>query len=441
MVRSRESLEQEYRQLTPRSRAQWERGLPLMPGGVIKGFHWVWPYPLYAKRAEGCHIWDLDGRRYLDLFNQASTMILGHNPPEVVKAVREELENGFAFGAPNPKETELARELVERIPSVEKVRFTNSGTEASIHATRLARAATGKPKVAKFEGAYHGSHDALEVSTVPPLDRAGPTDSPTPVAAQKGTAGWAEDSVVVLPYNQPESVELILREHRHEVAAVFYDGMPGMMEVPGEFTGFVRDLTRELGILMVMDEVVSFRAGYGGYQGLSGVEPDLTILGKIVGGGFPVGIVGGKSEYMDLLDNSRGLTGITQGGTFSANNFTLAAGLATLRALTPEVYEHLGRLRLRLENGLEDVFQGAGLPSRIVGAGSIVNVYITDRPVTDYRARASADADVLDRINMGLALKGYAARGGMGFVLSSPMQTADIDGVLTALDEVLQDKD
>ena len=438
MVRSMEALEAEYRRVTPKSRAQWERGMPVMPGGIIKGAYWSSPYPLYVERAQDCYLWDLDGRKYVDFANHHSAMILGHSHPAVVEAVQKELQRGLGFGAPTALEAEMAEELVKRFPSVDKVRFTNSGTESSLHATRLARAATGKPKVAKFEGAYHGSHDALEVSVSPPIDRAGAFDSPRPVAEWEGMARGSEEDVVVLPYNQRESVELILREHQAEVAAVFYDGKPGMYDIPADFAHFIRDITRELGILMVMDEVVSFRAGYGGYQGVAGVTPDLTILGKIVGGGFPVGAIGGRADLMDVLDNTQGDPVLHQSGTFSGNHFTLAAGLATLRELTPEAYEHLGALRVRLHDGLVDVFGRADVPCQVIGEGSIVNIYLTDRPVNDYRSATSMpDLALFGRIALALLLRGYHARGGMGLVLSTPMGTEHIDGVLEALERVL----
>ena len=442
MVRTRESLEEEYRRLTPRSRAQWERGLPSMPGGVIKGAYWNPPYPIYVDRAQDCYVWDLDGRKYVDFENHHTASILGHSHPAVVEAMHEAVEQGFGLGGPTALEAEIAEELTSRFPSMDKVRFTNSGTESSIHVTRLVRAVSGKPKIAKFEGAYHGSHDAVEVSVSPPIDRAGEAESPEAVASWPGMSRTAEEDVVVLPYNQPESVELILREHKDEVAAVFYDGKPGMYDIPDEFSHFVRDLTTELGMIMVMDEVVSFRAGYGGYQALSGVEPDLTIMGKIVGGGMPVGAIGGKAELMDVFDTSQEGTRINQSGTYSGNHFTLAAGLATLKALTPEVYAHLDSLRERLHAGLEETYGRAGLPCNVLSAGSIVSVYLTDQPVRDYRsAKVLPDQELAGRIGLSLALKGYQAKGGMGHVLSSPMSEEHIDGLLGALVGVLAEED
>ena len=441
MVRSRASLEEDYRKATPKSLAQWERGKATMPGGLIKGAYWTAPHPIYVDRAEDCYVWDVDGRRYVDFDNHHTAMILGHSHPAVVEAVREEVERGFGLGGPTMLEAEIAEEITRRIPSVEKVRFTNSGTESTLHATRLVRQVTGKPKIAKFEGAYHGSHDAVEVSVGPPLDKAGPADAPVAVPAWEGMADGSADNVVVLPYSQPETVELILREHQDEIAAVFFDGKPGVLDVSADFARFVRDTTEELGILMIMDEVVSFRAGYGGYQGVCGIKPDLSIFGKIVGGGLPVGALGGRADLMDVLDNTQGPTSLNQSGTFSGNNFTLAAGLATLQALTPEVYAHLGKLRDRLESELLEVYGRAGVACQVVAEGSLVHTYLTDQPVRDHRSTLSADADLFDRINLAMVLKGYRARGGMGLVLSSPMQDEHIDGLLESLDEALAEVD
>jgi glutamate-1-semialdehyde 2,1-aminomutase len=437
MVRSTASLEAEFRRITPRSRAQWEKGMPVMPGGIMKEGYWSRPYPIYIDRADGCYLWDLDGRRYTDFANHHTAVILGHNHPSVMEAVEAEMRRGLALGAPTELEWEMADELTRRLPGAEKVRFVNSGTEASLHATRLARAATGRPKIAKFEGAYHGSHDALEVSVAPSVDTAGPDDSPQAVAEWKGMSDSSEEEVVILPYNQRESVELILREHRDELACVFYDGKPGLMDISPDFTRFVREITEELGILMVMDEVVSFRAGYGGYQGEVGVEPDVTILGKVIGGGFPVGAIAGKSEVMDVLDNTEVRRGPRQSGTFSANNFTLAAGLATLRELTPEAYDHLDVLRNRLHAGLESAFANEGLPCQVLSAGSVVSVAFSDEIVRDYRSLASSDDDLLDRLRLAVLIKGQYTQGGLGFSLSTPMQSDDIDALVGAVNEAL----
>ena len=436
MPRPKEVLEEEIRRVTPRSRAQWERGQATMPGGVIKGAYSMTPHPIYVERAEECYLWDIDGRRYVDFTNHHTAMVLGHSPPTVIEALNQAVASGLGFGFPSTLEAEMAEEIVRRFPSIEKVRFTNSGTESSLHATRMARAFTGRPKVAKFEGAYHGSHDALEVSVSPPMDRAGPDDSPNAVASWPGMAQSSEEDVVILPYGQLESVELILRERKDEIAAVFFDGKPGIYDIDPGLARLLRDLTRELGMVMVMDEVVSVRAGSGGYQSLAGVEPDLTLFAKIMGGGMPGGVIGGSSELMGLLDSSSG-TYLNQSGTFSGNHLTLAAGLATLRALTPEVYEHLDGLRERLVSGLREVFRKAGVQAQVRGVGSIVSFDLGERPVTDYRSLQATDRETFDLIRMEALLKGYFIAAGLGLCLCAPMDTEHIDGLVETIGEAL----
>ncbi len=413
-----------------------------MPAGVIKGEYWLPPYPFYVDRSEGCYLWDLDGRQIVDFACHHTAMILGHTPPLVLEAVQREVERGIALSAPTAIEAEIADELVKRVPSVEKVRFCNSGSEATQHAARLLRAYTGKPKIAKFEGAFQGSNDALEISYNPPLDSAGPTDAPAAVQTQAGMPPGAEDNVVVLPYSNEKAVERILTEHRDELAGVFYDAKPGMFDIPKDFHVFVRRLARELGMLFVMDEVISFAVGYGGYQRKYGLEADLTVFGKIVGGGFPVGAVGGRDDLMDAFDNSKPSNRTTMSGTFSGNNFTLAAGLATMRAMTLEVYEHIERLRARLHKGLVDLFTRANVPFQAVSEGSVLSFYLTDQPVIDYRSSLTADSLLTERIRLGLLFQGYNLRVGLvRTALSYPMTVDDIDGLLVAFETVLAGRD
>lgn len=442
MVRSRESLYEEYSERNPKSLAQWERAKATMPGGVIKGAYWRRPFPFYVDQAEDCLLTDIDGNVLVDFASHHSAMIVGHSHPDVAEAVRREIDRGFGLGNPTSLEVEIAEELVRRFSSIDKVRFTNSGTESSLHATRLIRAKTGKPKVAKFEGAYHGSHDALEHSVGPAIEEAGPPDSPNSVPANDGVAAGSEDMVVMLPYNDPESVELILREHQDEIAGVFYDGKPGMLDVPAEFTRFVRNITRDLGMYMVMDEVVSFRVGPAGYQGMAGVDPDVTIFGKVVGGGMPVGAIGGSSELMDLMDNSETPAVVSQSGTFSGNNVTLAAGLATLRALTDDVYSHLDSLGKRLQQEIGPIFDRAGIPNQVLASGSIVNIYLADRRVRDYRTFAAHDSALFERVSLAVHLKGFALGiPPMAMMLSSPMTDEHVDGLANAFEEALAEQD
>ena len=436
-MKSLETLEAQYRELTPKSRAQWEKAKAAMPAGIAKGLYWHPPYPVYMDRGEECYVWDLDERRYVDYDGHFTAMILGPNPPSVRKAVQEHAERGLSFSAPIVLEEQLAEELRRRVPSLEQVRFTNSGTEAGMQAARLVRAATGKPKIAKFEGAYHGSYDALQVSVGISPEDAGDPDAPASVPDYPGMSRDSAEDTIVLPWNRPESVELILREHQDELAAVFYDAKPGMFEVPDEFTHFVRGVTEDLGILIVMDEVISFRMGYGGFQGECGVTPDLTMFGKVIGGGMPVGAFGGRSDLMSLLDDSSPDRKLMQSGTFSAHPLTLAAGLANLEALTHEVYDHLDRLGARLYDGLMGVFERTGTTAQVVSRGSIVSTYFTDRPIRSHRDAAASDRDLSGRLGLALRIEGYLMMGQTRAVISAPMQDEHVDGLVLAIEEIL----
>ena len=271
-------------------------------------------------------------------------------------------------------------------------------------------------------------------------DKAGDSASPNSIGGQKGMSSSAEEDVIILPYNDIESVELILRENKDQIAGVFYDSKLGLLDIPHEFTRFVRDITKELEIPMVMDEVVSFRTGYSGAQGLAQIEPDITYFGKAFGGGFPVGAIGGKKEFMQVIDNSGDSTGLNQSGTFSGNNFTLAAGLANLKTLTPLAYKHLNNLGLKLSKGLSDEFNKADIPVQVLHEGSAVAMYITDKKIQDYRSSVIyPDHDLTNRIILGLYLKGYSLRGGIQFTVSMPMDESHIEGFLKALSEVLKE--
>ena len=440
MVKSLEALQEDFRRITPKSVQQWEAGKPVMPGGVMKGAYFQPPKPTYIDHARDCYVFDIDGNRYVDFSNHHTATILGHSHPAVVKALHEQVDRGVAFGSPTTLEKEVAEELVKRIPSVEKVRYTNSGTEASLNAVRVVRAVTGKPLIGKFEGAYHGSNDAGEFNIKPPTDESGPQEAPNTLATYDGMPEGGENNVVILPYNDVESVELILREHKDRLAAVLFDGRSTWYDISFDFTRFLRKITEELGILLVFDEVISFRSGYAGYQGVVGVEPDLTIFGKVVGGGLPVGAIGGKAAVMDILDTNEGPTGMYQSGTFAGNHFTLAAGLATLRALTPEVFAHLDELRVRLTDRLDRIMARSGMPYQLLSQGTTVRLYFSEKPIRNNRDAAEADDGMFARLILGLLVRGYYARDNMGFILSNPMTEKHVDGLAEAVGKVLHDE-
>ncbi|MBM3947481.1 MAG: aminotransferase class III-fold pyridoxal phosphate-dependent enzyme, partial [SAR202 cluster bacterium] len=296
-----------YEAATPRSRAVHQEAIRYIPGGETRTSTFWAPYPLTIARGDGCRVWDVDGTARLDFFSNFTTLVLGHNHPAVTTALQEQLANGTSFFGGTEHQAKLAQLLCDRVPSLEQVRFTNSGTEATLNAVRAAKAFTGRAKIAKCEGGYHGTHEALAVSTTPQLAQVGRADRPANVPADQGLPQSVVDNVVVLPFNDVAAARRLLMEHHGELAAVIVEpvlGNGGMIPATGEFLAMLRQVTSEHGILLVFDEVVTFQVARGGAQEHYGVTPDMTTLGKIIGGGMPVGAFGGRRDVMALYDQS-----------------------------------------------------------------------------------------------------------------------------------------
>ncbi|HET7420794.1 MAG TPA: aspartate aminotransferase family protein [Candidatus Dormibacteraeota bacterium] len=436
-----ENPELTYRRTTPASQALHERAAKVMPGGTTRTTTYLDPYPLYIERGEGCRIWDADGTERIDMLGNYTAMILGHAHPKVVEAISKQAARGTGFAAANPIEVELATLLCERVPSLDAVRFCNSGTEATMFALRLARAFTSRPKIARMEGGYHGTHDYAEVSTHPEVAVAGPPESPVPRPDSIGTPDWALEQVVVLPFNDPDAAERIIRTEGAHLAAVIVEpiiGAGGVIAATPEFLQRLRSVTRELGILLIFDEVISFRVGPGGAQQVYGVTPDLTTLGKIIGGGLPVAAFGGRADVMELLDPRRDPS-LAQGGTYNGNPLGMAAGLAAMTELTPDVYEELNRKGARVTEQLSEVFASHDVAVQVNGAGSMFALHFTDRPVVDYRTMAAADNNRRREMFFGLVNHGVLmAPRAMG-ALSTPMGEDDIQEFIDAVDLVVSE--
>jgi glutamate-1-semialdehyde 2,1-aminomutase len=430
----------EYLAKTARSRALHEEALVVMPGGNSRTTTFFDPYPFYIERGYGAHVVDADGIDRLDFNGNYTSLILGHAAPEVVKAAQEAAALGMSFPGPTDHEVRLAEMLTRRIPSLEQVRFTNSGTEATMNAVRAARAFTGRAKIAKFEGAFHGTHDNVLVSVAPDPKAAGGRRRPKPVPASEGLPPAVLKNVIVLPWNDGDACEETLEREAGSLAALLVDPLLGIGGIIPPAEGFLqrlRAVTDKHGIVLIFDEVISFRVAWGGAQERFGVRPDLTTLGKIIGGGLPVGAFGGRGDIMAAYDPRRGAARLSHGGTFNANPVTMAAGVATLNALTPETYGRLDALGERLRGGVSRLLDATRRRAQVSGVGSLFCLHWTPTPLTDYRSSRPKDADAPLRVFLALLNEGILlTQRGMG-ACSLAMADEDIDRFVNALARVL----
>ena len=360
----------------------------ILPGGVdspVRAFKSVGATPIFIQRGRGAYIEDVDGHTYIDYVMSWGPLIHGHAPKGLVKAIGAAAARGTSFGAPTELETRLAHRVTTLMPSMERVRFVSSGTEATMSAARVARAATQRDKIVKFEGCYHGHADAFLVQAGSGAMTLGYPNSPgVPVGAARDT--------LLARYNDLDSVEQVVAQNRGEIAAIFVEPIAGNMGVVPPRDGFLQGLraicSREE-ILLVFDEVISgFRAGAGGAQQALGVRPDLTCLGKIIGGGLPVGAYGGRAELMALVAPAGP---VYQAGTLSGNPLAMTAGLWCLQELSPALYRHLSKLGAKLAAGLADAARQAGVPLQVNAYGSLVTPFFTDQPVRDFQSALTAN--------------------------------------------------
>ncbi|OUM99420.1 MAG: glutamate-1-semialdehyde-2,1-aminomutase [Paenibacillaceae bacterium ZCTH02-B3] len=420
-----------------RSRAAFEKAKRFMPGGVnspVRAFKAVGLTPVVIERGEGSRIYDIDGQSYIDFVLSWGPLIVGHAHPEVVDAIRRTAENGTSFGAPTELETALAELVCERIPSVEMVRMVNSGTEATMSALRLARGYTGRSKILKFEGCYHGHADSLLIKAGSGVATLGLPDSP---GVPPATAG----NTITAPYNDLDAVRLAFERYGEDIAAVIVEPVAGNMGVVPPRPGFLeglRELTRRYGSLLVFDEVMTgFRVHYHSAQGLYGVEPDLTCLGKVIGGGLPVGAYGGRRDIMEMVAPSGP---VYQAGTLSGNPLAMAAGYTTLKLMTKEVYERLERLSQRLREGLERNARELGIPQTVNAVGSMINPFFTEGPVVDYATAKQSDLDRFRRVFAALLDRGVYIPASQfeAWFLSTAHTEEDIDRTVEAHREALR---
>lgn len=427
-------LAEEYRTDTDRSRDFHREARGHLPGGNTRTTLHFDPYPLYVDDGEGCRVTDVDGNEYVDFFNNATSLIHGHAPEAVVEAAATAARSGSAPGGPTRSEIDLAAHLTDRLPGADRVRFTNSGTEATMHAVRAARAYTGESTVAKFEGIYHGTHDVAQVSVSPPVHLAGPADDPTAVPDSAGVHPAVVDDTVVLPFNSPAATRAKLEHHADELAGVLIHPLMGTSVIPAdeELIAMLDEFTDAHDVPLIFDEVVSLRIAHGGAQSLYGVSPDLTALGKIVGGGFPAGAVCGREGIMSLFDpTSHGE--VAHSGTFNANPVTMRAGLAAMEGFDPDAVARVNGLTESLVERVRAVFRDHDIDARVTRSGSLFNLYFTDRPVTDYRSKVSSSSTKEQRLFHLLLNEGVRMAPGLMGAVSTPMTEAEVDGFVDAV--------
>jgi glutamate-1-semialdehyde 2,1-aminomutase len=427
-----------------KSKELYSRALQVMPGGNTRVSNFTLPFPLYAAHGKGCKIFDVEGVERIDFHNNFTTMILGHANPMVIEAVTKQIEKGISFAISTEEEIKLAEIICERLPSIERIRFANSGTEAVMYAVKAARAYTGKEKIAKFEAAFHGNYDFLEVSLSPSLSEAGNRRYPSPILRDAGVFSGVLDYALVLPWNDADASSEAIRENRDNLAAVIVDPMPNYTGYIPPKLGFleaIREATTQNDIPLIFDEVLNLRLGFHGAQGRFGVMPDITALGKLIGGGFPIGAFGGRAEIMEVFNPSKGPPKVTHSGTGNANPVLMAAGQATMHQLTPSVFETLETLGDSLRASVGKIFENLDFPGQITGLGSNFRIHMTDRELVDYRNTLLDDKQqaMKEALYFNLLAKDILIMpSGMG-CLSIPMNETEIAQFLQALEDSIRD--
>jgi glutamate-1-semialdehyde 2,1-aminomutase len=417
-----------------KSKQAYAEAVKLLPGGVnspVRAFKSVKMDPIFMARGKGSKIYDIDGNEYIDYVLSWGPLILGHANDRVVEALKKVAENGTSFGAPTLIENELAKLVIERVPSIEIVRMVNSGTEATMSALRLARGYTGRNKILKFEGCYHGHGDSLLIKAGSGVATLGLPDSP-------GVPESVAQNTITVPYNDLESVKYAFEQFGEDIAGVIVEPVAGNMGVVPPQPGFLeglREITKQYGALLIFDEVMTgFRVDYNCAQGYFGIEPDLTCLGKVIGGGLPVGAYGGKAEIMERIAPSGP---IYQAGTLSGNPLAMTAGYETLIQLTPETYEQFKKKADRLEEGLRRAAEKYEIPHTINRAGSMIGFFFTNEEVINYEKAKTSDLDMFAAYYREMAEQGIFLPPSQfeGMFLSTEHTDEDIEKTIEAAEK------
>ncbi|ASV88391.1 aminotransferase class-III family protein (plasmid) [Ochrobactrum quorumnocens] len=427
-----------------RSEAAYARECKVVPGGSMRAASWLKPHPPYAARGEGCWVVDLDGQRLLDCANNFFSLIHGHAYEPVLEAVREAMTKGTAFGMPTESEIHLAEMLAARSPRMEQTRFCNSGTEAVLAAIKGARGLTGRYKIAKFEGCYHGAYDWIEVSLdSSPANWDDENGNPASVRCNAGTPESVLQEVVVLPYDDPQRCADILKREGPTLAALIVDpnaSRAGTVPMSRETTAVIQEACRRDGIVLIADEVISFRLSYEGASPLFGLEPDLITTAKIIGGGLPIGAVSGRADYMSVFDHSAGKPKVSMGGTFSANPLSMAAGLTSLEHYSRPVVDRLNKLGEELRVKIREGLAEAGLAATVTGMGSLFRLHIGAGEVTGYRTAfpTPENAKIIRQVQLGMLEENVLLTPNCSGSLSSPMTEVEVFSIAEKLVSVVK---
>jgi glutamate-1-semialdehyde 2,1-aminomutase len=428
-----------YVERTKKSLICHEQALHYLPGGDTRSTVYFSPYPVYMVRGEGCYLYDCDGNQYVDFLGNYTSLVHGHRNPAILRAIKQQLEKGTIFGAPSEIQFSHARHLCDRVPSMELLRYCNSGTEATMMALRAARAFTRRDLIVKIDGGYHGSHDAVEVNGIPDLVSTGASKGCVP----RGVPECILSAVLVAPFNDMDAMANLIAQNRDRIAAVIIEpimGAAGLINPEPGYLEEVRSITKKSNIVLIFDEIQTFRLKYGGMQELLGVIPDMTTLGKMIGGGMPVGAFGGRMDIMGVFDPSK-THSLSHGGTFNGSDIVLAAGLAALQILDQKAIDRINYLGQRLRDGFLESFKATGVRGCISGWGSLLKVHWGEKMPRNAREAftCTANAETLFRLlHLEMTNRGfYTAKRG-SYAVSTPMTEKEIDRCVEAFCETLE---
>jgi glutamate-1-semialdehyde 2,1-aminomutase len=424
-----------YKSLTPKSEAAYRTARSVMPGGETRTISWHYPYPITVAYGKGSYLTDIDGNVYIDFVNNYTSLVHGHAHPHVTAAINAALEKGAGVNAAVEEQTRLAKMICERIPSVESVRFCNSGTEAVMFAIRAAKMYTGKRGIVKAIGAYHGTSDMVQFSV------SSPGAGPLPVPESPAISASAASDIFVVPYNDLDAVERLFKVNASTIAALIIEpflGSSGAIPADPDYLRGLRDLCTQYDVLYILDEIQSFRLSAGGAQKKFDVVPDITTLGKIIGGGLAVGAFGGRKRIMDVY-SAEEEQHISQSGTFNGNRPTMSGGIAALELLDETAIARMDGLALQLRNAFEDSIEKHGVCASLTRAGSIVNLHFTERPPRDFQSAITHRKDLLKLYHLELMVRGIFAAPRGAWIMSTTMTEAETDRAAEAFDDVIRE--